>query len=641
MCWRQIVVCLTIVTASLLPVCSRGEDGDLREAAPPSAFLAVHARHNPERDYQRLHYEAVWKTVQDTRILERVLQLIQSRVGEADAKQFIAVRDAVRTALEPVEVDKLMKTTEVLYAQKMEFPSSQQVFLARIPDGGAASLAEAVKNLMKLAEQASEGAITTESETVMGLTLVSMRLPAGVPLQPVAGAKDDLFVFSTSVELAKECLQLLGTPESVSKFDDSRYLEALKLLPPAEDSVVFFDGKALFDQLQGAGQFIDRVSNGDPNAARVSALIEALLHQLDVSDYEVTVEYTDGYQNRSSSFGRLKSEVAEKAAYEMFARQQPFENWERWVPANASGFSLWAGFSVRPLYSWMMKEIPARFPESQPQFDKFEAIQNSLDLHLDADLLQAFSGELVSLSFPGKTSSPVGKSAESVLFLRCSKPERIQELLHRAINTLQEIPQVKAQGLSLKEVTGLEGFEELSASVLGMAGVRPVIGFRDGWMIIGSHPDAVQQVFAVRSGDAQSFAESETFRQFNLEVSGTVSAISYRNIGESTRQMAQGLQQAGIMLPMLIGMAGQQGDAANRPDLSIIQDLAGLLPAAGRIIAKMDFIDKSMSYSQAGPEKGTWIRHSVTLIRPPVEPAAAEKVDSKPPVKQPPTTKKP
>ena len=201
--------------------------------------------------------------------------------------------------------------------------------------------------------------------------------------------------------------------------------------------------------------------------------------------------------------------------------------------------------------------------------------------------------------------------------MRCSNPDRIQELLHRAINALGEIPEVRSQGVGLKEAPGLEGFEQLTAQFFGMAGIQPVIGFRDGWMVMGTHAAAVETVFANQAGDGESWADTDRFKQFGLEVAGPVASMSYTNTGENIRNLSQGLQQAGMFAPMLIGMA--QGQNANQkgPDLKVVQEMLGLLPSVARIIGKFDFIDATTSVCQPGSEAGTYVRQSVTLISPP------------------------
>ena len=54
------------------------------------------------------------------------------------------------------------------------------------------------------------------------------------------------------------------------------------------------------------------------------------------------------------------------------------------------------------------------------------------------------------------------------------------------MEALQQIKPVQAQQLKLVESKELAGFEELTAATLMAFGVRPVIGFQDDWMYIGS-----------------------------------------------------------------------------------------------------------------------------------------------------------
>ena len=618
--WQRWLTSLACAGACIGFLAGSAIADDLRDAAPPGAFMAIYGKHNPERDYQEKHYQAVWDEVQKTKICEKVLQIVQNKMAEGDAAQFVAVREALQNALSPIQWDKLMKTSEVMYAQRFEGPTSLQLVLLRIPDDGAESLKQGIVNLFNLASTASEGKVPVATETVAGVELTYLQLPREVPVkfQPAVGVKGDVIILTTSLELATESLKLLANPSAESKFDDPRVKEALASLPEAEDAIVFFDGKAIAEQLQGIPAFIEMASNGDPNAQRFSDLLSDFMHQMDAIDFEVTVEYTDGFQNRSASFGRMNDTAGDTVLGRMIGKQQTFEDWKSWVPSTTTGFSMTGGGTMLPLYNWAITAIPKAVPEAQQHLDKFAEIQDQFDIHLKEDLLEAFSGETVSVTLPG-ASTPFGAGAQSVMFTRCSKPDRIQELLHRGLNALNDIPQVKAQGIGLKEVAGLDGFEELTANMLGMAGIRPVIGFRDGWMIIGSHKEAVETALATRSGEAANWSESDRFREFGLDVDGDVHSISYTNTGENIRAMSQGLQQAGMIAPMIIGMIPSQNQGGDGPDLQVLQDILGLLPSVGRIIAKFDFIEASMATAQPGREAGTYVRHSVTLIRPPQE----------------------
>ncbi len=171
-----------------------------------------------------------------------------------------------------------------------------------------------------------------------------------------------------------------------------------------------------------------------------------------------------------------------------------------------------------------------------------------------------------------------------------------------------------AQQLELAKCEDLEGFEQVSALVLAGFGVKPVIGFRDGWMILGSSAEAAKNMLQAKAGKGPSFAETKAFKQFRLKVDGPVHSISYRNLAESTRQAAARLNQAGAVAPVIVGLAAGK---AKPEQLKLVQDVLGLLPSVGKIVAKFDFLEAQMSVTQAGDQPGTYLRRSVTVVRPP------------------------
>ena len=612
--WAPSAALATLLVAVVAPnLTDRAQAEDLRDAVPTDMFLAAYGRHNPERDYQKQYYEDVWKAVEDSRIIERVMQIIQANMSDDDVGEMLAFRDTIKAALEPVEWDKLKDCTEVVYAQKLQGPFTHNILMMRFSDTGAESLVEGIGNLFAMADEAAGDAIQINEQTHGKARLVTLQLPPQVPISPTIGVRGDLFIYSSGPDLAAQCLTLLENPDAESKFDDARVKAALEKLPEAEDALVFFDGRALADQLQGVVAFIQGVGAGNEDAMRVAGFIGSIFKEVDAFDHEVTVEYTDGYRNRTATYGKFKSGFESTVVGKMVVGQKPFSDWSKWVPANASGFSMNSGANLHPIYEWITTKVPEIFPESQEGFDKLAEIQDSIDFSFDEDLLQGFSGETVSITMPGPLT-PFGPSAKSVSFMRCNKPDRIRELIHRAFAALEEVPQVQQQGISLTE-SDIEGFDRINANFFAlMGGLSPVVGFRDGWMTAASHSDAVHTIDLVRSGEAESFASTDRFKQFGLDVSGDVYSISYSNTGESIRQAAQGLQQFGSMLPMFIGMAGQ---GANDAELGPVKDLLGLLPSIGRIVAKFDFIDSKMSVTQPAGEPGAYIRHSVVMIRPP------------------------
>jgi hypothetical protein len=142
-----------------------------------------------------------------------------------------------------------------------------------------------------------------------------------------------------------------------------------------------------------------------------------------------------------------------------------------------------------------------------------------------------------------------------------------------------------------------------------------VIGFRDGWMIVGSNPKAVQAVLDARAGKGDpQISDTEAFKQFKVEVQGPVHAIKYGNMAESTRQIAKVLNQVGMMAPAIIAMAGAKADPEA---IEPFKEAMALLPSLGQIVGKFDFLEANLSVTQAGDEPGSFRKQTVTVVRSP------------------------
>lgn len=589
---------------------------DLRRAVPNDVFLVVYGKHNPERDFQREYYKEVWKTAQDSKIVERAAKIVTSRLSPDDVAKAKAVLAEIETAAAPIKLEELADAKEVVYAQRMiystgevKMPVSQHLLLLRLTPEAAAHTQEGIKNLFGLVEKYSEGKVPAKSSVEGDVTIVSLGVPPQVPFQPTVMRLGDVLLICSSDEMARQSLKMLTGGEGASKFDDPRLKEAMRHLPEPEDGLVFYDGRQQFSELRKMGDFIRSVSHGDAKAARVAGLVDLLMDECAILDYAVSVDYTEGNLNRTAELGKLMPGAEKKTLAKMLDSGKPFTDWQAWVPADALSYSLSTGVNLHPLYERVMAVIKERFPEAEQGLAKFEQIQSQIDFHLDADLLQAFSGERISISLPSGT--PRGQ--QSVLALRCEKPDRIRELLHRLVDTLSKQPAVAMQQLRLTKSQELDGFDEVSVALLAAQGVKPVVGFREGWMYVGSNAAAVKKVLDNKAGASQKVSESKAFQQFHLKVEGPVDSISYTNLAESTRQTASILTQIGTMGPMVLAMAGAQ---AKPEDLKPVQEALGLLPSIAKIVSKFDFLEARLSVTQAGSEPGTYHRQSVTVVRP-------------------------
>jgi hypothetical protein len=151
-------------------------------------------------------------------------------------------------------------------------------------------------------------------------------------------------------------------------------------------------------------------------------------------------------------------------------------------------------------------------------------------------------------------------------------------------------------------------------------GVRPVIGFQDDWMYIGSSAGAVKKVLDTKAGNGETIEDTEAFQRLMLEVDGAVASIGYTNMAESTRNVAKMLNQIGFMAPMFINMAGSDID---QEALKPIQEALALLPDVAKIVGKFDFLEANVTVVQAGDEPDSYVKRAVIVVRP-AEAEAAE-----------------
>ena len=610
--FRHSLFCTLLLGLTAAGISARSAQADLKEAIPSDMFLAIHGRHNPERDFQKQYYSEVWKTVQETRIIEKISALISAQMSDTESEQADQVKAALMEALEPVQWEKL-NPKEFAYGQKLNGPTTEWLLLLESQPGGSESLLKGIRNLLEMGTQASQGSITLTDHEVSGAKMVLVELGEGSPITPAFGVRGNTFIFCSSPELAETGLNLLDNPSEQSKFDDGRVATALKKLPTPEDGLTFFDGKALSQQLSGVTTFIKAVAAGNEEATQVADLIDKAMNQLIAIDHEITVEYTDGYRNVTESLGYPTKDAASTVGGEMLSSQNQFENWTHWIPSNTTGFSLSTGANLQPLYSWVTSEIKQTFPGSEEFFVELAEAEQMLDIKLEDDLLNSFSGETVSISTAGGFS-PFGSTSKSIFMTRCSNPDRISELLDRAWDAVKDQPELQSQGISVAESATLPGFRQLKASFLAlMGGASPVLGFEDGWLVASSHSDFVIALKKMRAGEGKRFADTERFTRFGLEIEGPVRAISFTDTGRSIRDTATGLQQAGALIPLALSMTGQSPQ-----ELEPVQEVLTLLPSIGKIVGKFDFIQSSFSVTQ-DTEDGGWKSRSVTLIRPPVQ----------------------
>ena len=617
--WRLVSCCgaAILLLAPSVSAQPTAVEVDLRRIVPQEAHLAIHARHNPERDYQRPLFAEVWNQFKAERLDERFLEIFTSRMSTGDLADAEAVIDEFYAALEPVLEVSVWDAQESVVAQRMVLMTNQSLVAMRLPPGNAAKIETAFKNLVAMAEQHSDGKIPTGSETVEGIEITFLSLPPQVPLQPACARIEDVVLFSTSKTWLASAIRALDDETVVSKFDDPRLAEALEHLPAPEDMLTFFDGKLLFDNLRAMGGQIAQQPGLKDNTealAQFNRIFNLVIDEVAIIDYEVAVVTTEGNENRTTALGRYPAGAEATLMGKLALGGKPFTDWQSWIPADAEGYTLNTGVQLHAAYERLLEILNSQFPETKLALEKFEQAQQQIDLHLDRDLFQSFSGESVAVTLPA-----AGGGQETVSAIRCTNPERIRDLLHRLVSTLGKLPALESQKLAWNATSDLEGFETLNVALLAAFEVKPVVGFRDGWMMVGSSPTAIERVLAARNGTAQTILGSEHFARFHLPVPESVNSLSYTDLRAGIHNAADMLRKFGGVAPLFLGMAAAN---SNSEQLQPVTELLALLPSVAKVIEKFDFYDARLTAVSAGPLPRSYVKQGVTLIRQAETPAS-------------------
>ncbi len=601
-------VCLASVPTSWSLV--RAAEVDVRDAALPMAHLAVYGKHNPERDYQRDYLAQVWQTVQEEKIPERILKIATSRMSQEKIDEAQRVIDEACGAIDSSLKESILDCEELLYVQMMQFPMNHHLIALRYPNEGAEKIEQSLRNLLNLLETKSEGKVVVTRISQEDVEITGLVLPPKAPFQPAFARLDDIFLISSSQAMLSQSLEMLKRPSGKSKFDDPRFAEAFAKLPAPEDAAVIFDGRQLFKQLGAMGEFIRLQSKEAPQAVRVAEAMDLLISELAVIDYEVTVEYTEGFENRTATLGKVIANADQRLLGKMLGGGQSFEDWQTWIPADAVAYALSKGVQLHPVYERVREILQTKFPETKDALAQFDNVQEQWDLYLDRDILQSFSGENVSVTLPRDD-----QGQDSVFALKCSNPDRIRELLHRLVENLNKLPPLQAQQIALTSVETLPEFETLDVPMLVAFNVKPVIGFNKGWLMVGSNPECVRKILDAREGKIATIDSSEHFERFRLPVEGPVDSLSFTDLEKSIHHAADMVRKVGGIAPMFLAMAGIN---ANAEEIKPVVEALALLPSIANVVEKFDYYQANLTVVQTGPLPDSYLKQSVTLIRPPV-----------------------
>jgi hypothetical protein len=302
------------------------------------------------------------------------------------------------------------------------------------------------------------------------------------------------------------------------------YAAITKRVTP-EDMVMFVDIQRVLGDVRGLIDMATAHAKDDPEAMTWRGVMFKIMSIMDVADYSVSAMATDGRQQKTYGMLKIQDGKTDSAMCKLFAGGRPFENFNEFIPVDATNFSASGAINLELLYNTAVEFVRNDIPEGEGYIAKWNELLATVGFDPQRDVFNWLSGETVSITMPPAVVSPMG-GADSVSFIRVKDAELAKQKIDTAIafinRKMKELPpEVQAQSmgfmapLNFTPATGVdaEGFKELQHPMLMMMSLRPVMGFTGNWLVFGNSAAAVNKCLAVASGKAKSIRDNPRFKE--------------------------------------------------------------------------------------------------------------------------------
>lgn len=564
----------------------------LGKYVPADCWMYIHHVNNPESAWLEDEWQEVWVALGESKIHQDILALALSFVdseSRGNAEQLI---DQVGKLLADVRWSDLMKE-EFVFAERIMPPEPQYFVLVRGAEGSGAANAKALAAILEFAAS-KIGSVKVEYTNKNSAERWRLSGAGDYGIDLVR--KDDFIgVLLGSPTVADEVLAVDSTGTNKNSIlATKRFQEALELVPPAKDAVLYFDYRAVFEgtrkffkkhgAVDGAGNEVPGVPWGRAFSAAVSAC--------DFFDFGIGTQETRARQTHSYFVSRIQEDKRNLPLAKCVLERKPFEKFDQFVPANAKGFSLSGSIDLGLLYQTVIAFVRNEIPNGAEHLREWEHVLATLGFDPQRDVFSWLGGETIAIELPPSVVSPFG-GAEKAFMIRVKDPKLAREKAEAFLSWAKERFEGQLKQPLLVRPAGdeLEGFKVVMCPIVPF--IQPVVGVHDQWLTIASSSSAVSRCLKVECGKAPSIRTCNRFQSEGLTPKGPVRAAFYADVSNSAQETAQALGMAGMFGAMLgkhgISAGGQCCDKGQEKAVEIVQKLMLIASKLGPVLQKIDF----------------------------------------------------
>lgn len=600
----------------------------LGKYVPEECWMYVHAVDNKERAWINERWSQVFAELKGTGIGADLKSLIVSLAEPGDREKIDAVVTKVIGFVSSVNWGDLA-ANEFVIAERIHGampPGYEYVLLVRGKDGTGEANFTAMSTILKeLAALSPEMALTNDKvESVDRWRLTFGKEVPAEMFQVALIRKGDIIGLIMGNDCCTAVPQLLsGKSERRAIVDSPRFKQAIAELPPPEDSITFFDARSFlkgFDSLMTTA--FEKHGANDPDAQNARGVLRAVIALADFMDYVITTEDTDGLRARTHSILKLQDKASGSPICGAIFERAPFERFDQFIPADATGFTVSGFVDLEKLYKTAVDFVSKEIHDGPSYIAEWQALLAQIGFDPAGDLFSWWGGEMVGIDLPAAAVTPMGGS-DGVAFIRVKNSELAAQKVNAGLDRFAAFMQQNGQPIALRNVE-LDGatFREVTHPMVAMF-LRPVVGVKDGWLVIGSSPAAVSKCFAVAAGKAPSIAQNSRFKNEGLIPRGPVMSVSFSDTSKFGETLA------GLMggVSMGIGMASA-GIPASNPEAAKVRDaMQRIATMAMKLAPAFQKIDFYSSEASMTTREGSTIRTTALVTYRKVERAESKSAE--------------
>ncbi|MEP0843157.1 MAG: hypothetical protein HRF43_10655 [Phycisphaerae bacterium] len=581
----------------------------LGKAVPADVYIYAHGAHNPELAFLEKYQAEVWAEFHKTGVVKDVHDLIATSLPVEKREGF---ETFWKKAAELINgVDWGARVEEMVYASRMVPPMPEYLLLIKYEDGKAEKNAEAFSAVLKeIASAVGEEKVTYATSESHGGRVAALSFKGAEFINLRVARRESVVAIALDRTLLEESFALLaGEADKPGLMGSPRFTQAFAKLPAPEDTRVFMDFRALFGGVRKMLDFASGHAGEDPNAKQAIGVLGKAIDELNLFDTMASVGTTDGFRQVTESVVTLADDAEKSRLFKVF-KPDNIEKFDRFIPKEATGYSVASGFDLSALYAAVLDFIGKEVPDGQGLLEEWERAQDSIGFHPQQDLFAWLGGQMISVSLPAVASTPFG-TGDSVLFIKVRDDKLAREKVKAGMDKLSAFMNSIKQPLASQPaaIEGTEDFRSVTHPLVAMF-LRPVYGVAEGYLIIGTSSEAIAACLATSRGERPSVARNERVQREGVVPAGPVASASFQDLSGVGKSVAQVLGMMSMFSAMI----------PDEPDSRPVKGLIGILGKLAPVAMKIDFLQSTSSATTF--DGRAWRSRSVINYRPPPAEAA-------------------